>query len=314
MTKPEPDVLDALKRIPLLAGTVPDAIERLGGLTNRNYKLTLGNARYVLRIPGDKTGDYINRRVEAHNARVAAEAAVNAEVLFFDETDGLMLCRHLDGCVSMTPALFRSRKGAPARAARALRQMHRSGRSFEFRFELFGMIDDYLGVLARLGADLPPGYHDVVGEAGAVRRALDRHPAGLAPCHCDPLSENFLDDGRRMWVVDWEYSGMNDPLWDLGDMSVEAGFDEAQDREMMEAYCEGPAPRALQGRMVIYKAMCDLLWTLWGLIQFANKNPVDDFWPYALRRFERCKALMAKPDFARHLAAVASEADAGLAC
>jgi thiamine kinase-like enzyme len=145
----------------------------------------------------------------------------------------------------------------------------------------------------------------VVREAESVRRALDRHPAALAPCHCDPLSENFLDDGKRMWVVDWEYSGMNDPLWDLGDMSVEAGFNEDEDREMMAAYCGGPAGAALHGRMVIYKAMCDLLWTLWGLIQFANKNPVDDFWAYAINRFERCKRLMGSPDFQHHLKAVA---------
>jgi thiamine kinase-like enzyme len=156
------------------------------------------------------------------------------------------------------------------------------------------------------GAPLPEGYHDVVREAEAVRRALDKHPAALAPCHCDPLSENFLDNGKRMWVVDWEYSGMNDPLWDLGDMSVEAGFDEAEDREMMEAYFQGGASAAEQGRMVIYKAMCDLLWTLWGLIQFANKNPVDDFWAYAIGRFERCKALMGREDFKHHLAAVAA--------
>src|SRR5437016_3024182 len=118
----EPEVLQALKRIPLLTGERAEAIatERLGGLTNRNYKIA---------------------------------------------------------------------------------------------------------VLAKLGTPLPDGYHDVVREAESVRQALDKHPAALAPCHCDPLSENFLDDGKRMWVVDWEYSGMNDPLWDLGDMSVEAGFD-----------------------------------------------------------------------------------------
>ena len=308
MARPEPEVFEALKRIPLLAKEPAKKIgaDRLGGLTNRNYKISIGLDRYVLRIPGDKTGDYINRKVEAHNARVAAETGVNAEVLFFDEGDGLMLCRFLDGCISMTPELFHQRSGAPARAAMALRQVHRSGRKFEFRFELFNMIDDYLRVLAKLGALLPDGYHEVVREAESVRRSLDAHPAALAPCHCDPLSENFLDDGKRMWVVDWEYSGMNDPLWDLGDMSVEAGFTEAQDREMMEAYCEGPPTPALQGRMVIYKAMCDLLWTLWGLIQFANKNPVDDFWAYAIRRFERCKALMGTRDFARHLAAVAA--------
>jgi thiamine kinase-like enzyme len=306
MSEGKDEALAALKRIPLLAGVAPAGIsaERLGGLTNRNYKIAAGQERYVLRIPGEKTSDYINRRVEAHNARAAAAAGVNAEVLFFDEGDGLMLCRYLDGCVSMTPELFLSRPGAPARAARALRQIHRSGQQFQFRFELFSMIDEYLKVLAKLGAQLPDGYHDVVREAEAVRRALDSRPAALAPCHCDPLSENFLDDGHRMWVVDWEYSGMNDPLWDLGDMSVEAGLDEARDREMMEAYCDGPPTPAIHGRMVIYKAMCDLLWTLWGLIQHANKNPVDDFWAYAIRRFERCKALMAKAEFPRHLRAV----------
>jgi len=305
------EVLAALWRIPLFE-SAPIAtlrVGRLGGLTNRNYKIITGDDAYVLRIPGEKTGDYINRAVEATNAKAAAAAGVNAEVVFFDAEDGLMLCRFLEGCVTMSPELFQTRPGAPARAARALRKMHRSGQRFDFRFELFSMIDDYLKLLAKLGAALPEGYHDVVGEAGKVREALDRHPVALAPCHCDPLSENFLDDGKRMWVVDWEYSGMNDPIWDLGDMSVEAGLDDAGDREMMAAYCEGPMPRALYGRMVIYKAMCDLLWTLWGLIQHANKNPVDDFWVYALRRFERCKTLMATPDFTRHLDAIATDAD-----
>ena len=166
------------------------------------------------------------------------------------------------------------------------------------------MIDDYLGVLDRLGATLPEGYHGVVAEAGAARAALAAHPAALAPCHCDPLCENFIDTGVRMWLVDWEYSGMNDPLWDLGDLSVEAGFTPTQDREMLEAYFGAAPPAAAAGRVVIYKAMCDLLWTLWGLIQHANANPADDFWAYANTRFARCRALMASDDYARAVAAV----------
>jgi thiamine kinase-like enzyme len=118
------------------------------------------------------------------------------------------------------------------------------------------------------------------------------------------LCENFLDAGQRMWLVDWEYSGMNDPLWDLGDLSVEAGFSSAQDEEMLRSYFGGEARPAERGRIVIYKAMCDLLWTLWGLIQHANQNPVDDFWTYSTQRFERCKKLMATSDFARHVAHV----------
>ncbi len=300
------NIAAALDRIPVFDGVPREAIAcaRLGGLTNLVYRVDAGDRRYVLRIAGEGTEDYIDRKVEGHNARVAAEAGVSAEVLHFDADSGLMLARYLDGCVTMSPELFKSRPGAPARAAEVLKRMHGCGREFRFRFELFAMIDEYLGLLAKLDAPLPDGYHEVVAEAGAVRQALDANPATLAPCHCDPLSENFLDDGARMWAVDWEYSGMNDPVWDLGDVSVEAGFDEAQDREMMAAYCGGEPPAALYGRMVIYKAMCDLLWTLWGLIQFANKNPVDDFWAYSVTRFERCKALMGGPDFARHLAAI----------
>lgn len=302
------NVVSALARIPLLQGVAKEQVqcERLGGLTNLVYKLTVDGDAYVLRIPGEGTDEYIDRKVEAHNARVAARAGVSAEVLFADAQGGLMLSRYLPGCATMTPESFCAVAGAPARAAVALKRMHSCRQAFMFRFELFNMIDEYLGVLEKLGATLPDGYHDVVKESGAVREALSANPVELAPCHCDPLCENFLDNGERMWIVDWEYSGMNDPIWDLGDLSVEAGFNESHDREMMEAYCGGAVPPAIYGRMVIYKAMCDLLWTLWGLIQHANNNPVDDFWAYSVNRFERCKALMGRDEFASHVAAVAS--------
>ena len=273
---------------------------RLGGLTNRVYRIS----DWCLRLPGEGTEAYIDREVEAVNARAAAAAGVAPEVVHADPKSGLMVTRFLTGTVTMTPELFQERPGAPRRAGAVFRCLHDGGQRFAFRFELFAMIDNYLKVLADLGAELPPGYHDVVAEAGAVRRALAAREWPLAPCHCDPLCENFLDDGQRMWLVDWEYSGMNDPMWDLGDLSVEAGFDAAQDEAMLEGYFGGEATSADRGRMVIYKAMCDLLWTLWGLIQHANQNTADDFWAYSINRFERCKALMATPAFASSLAAI----------
>jgi thiamine kinase-like enzyme len=241
----------ALARLPQFQDVDRDAtvIERLGGLTNLVFRVDAGGESYCLRIAGQGTEDYIDRKVEAHNAQVAARAGVSAEVLFFDPADGLMLARFLDGTTTMTPKGFLATPGAPGRAARAFRQLHDCGEAFQFRFELFAMIDDYLGILAKRGAQLPEGYHDVVTEAQAVRRALDAHPAKLAPCHCDPLCENFLDDGRRMWIVDWEYSGMNDPIWDLGDLSVEAGFGEAEDLRRGGA-SGGPRPDGhLQGHV-----------------------------------------------------------------
>ncbi len=278
--------------------------DRLGGLTNLVFQVSGPDDTVILRIPGEGTEEYIDRAVEAHNAKVAAEAGVSADVLYANPENGVMLFGFIGGCETMTPETFPATPGAPARAGEVLRKLHQSGKTFEFRFELFSMIDDYLGVLDKLGAELPEGYHDVVKEAEGVRAALDSQPIQLAPCHCDPLCENFLDNGDRMWVVDWEYSGMNDPMWDLGDLSVEAGFSDDHDREMMEAYCGGAPADSEYGRMVIYKALSDLLWTLWGLIQHANENPVDDFWAYATNRFDRCKALMADPSFGGYVDAI----------
>jgi thiamine kinase-like enzyme len=295
-----------LSRIPGFENIAPDdyAIERLGGLTNLVYRIDTGSGRYVLRIPGKGTEEYIDREVEIHNAHVAARAGVSAEVLYADTGSGVMLTRHIDDIVTMTPQEFARREGAAARAGNALRRMHDCGEPFEFRFELFAMIDEYLAILDARKAELPSGYTQVVESAAPVRAALQQNPVALAPCHCDPLCENFLDNGERMWIVDWEYSGMNDPLWDLGDLSVEAGFSAAQDMEMMRAWCgREPLPAEI-GRMVIYKAMCDLLWTLWGLIQHSDGNPAEDFWAYAVGRFERCQQLMSRPEFADHVEAV----------
>jgi thiamine kinase-like enzyme len=297
-----------LVKIPEFAGVEPGSysVERLGGLTNLVYRIERGDQRYALRIPGKGTEEYIDRKVEMHNARVAARAGVSAEVIYADSDSGILLMRYIDDSITMTPQEFAQREGSPARAGRALKQMHDSAEAFEFRFELFAMIDDYLKILDERKAELPPGYAEVVESAAPVRDALQRHPAPLAPCHCDPLCENFIDDGERMWIVDWEYSGMNDPLWDLGDLSVEASFSSSQDAEMMRAYCGREPLSAEVGRMVIYKAMCDLLWTLWGLIQHSDGNQAEDFWAYSIGRFERCKTLMASREFDGHVSAVAA--------
>lgn len=298
----EEDVAAAIASVPVLAAA-KHRPQRLGGLTNRVYRV----GAFCLRIPGKGTEEYINRANEAVAAREAAKAGVSPEVLHFDAASGVMVTRFVDGAVTMSAENFASRPGAAARAGKAFRKLHDSGAAFPFRFELFSMIDSYLKVLSTKDVALPAGYHDVVREADqSVRAALAAHTLPLVACHCDPLAENFLDTGSRMWIVDWEYSGMNDPMWDLGDLAVEAQLSPVLEEEMIAAYFGGAPRPAERGRVVIYKAMCDLLWTLWGLIQLANGNPADDFRAYADVRFARCKALMETPAFARHVAAVAA--------
>jgi thiamine kinase-like enzyme len=283
---------ETLKTIPLLSG-YDGPIERLGGLTNLVFRV----GDHCLRIPGKGTEEYIDRINEMMATEAVAFAGVGPDVLYADPASGIFVSRFLDGAVTMTPERFRSRAGAPARAGKTFRMLHDSGAVFPARFELFAMIDSYLAVLSTKDVSLPEGYHEVLKASETVRSALSAHPLPNVACHCDPLCENFLDTGERMWIVDWEYSGMNDPMWDLGDLSVEGGFGKDEEEAMIQAYFGGDPSPPERGRIIIYKAMCDLLWTLWGLIQLANENPADDFRAYADNRFARCRNLMATEEF-----------------
>ena len=300
------DVRAVLARVPLFEGMRLDDVEleRLGGaLTNVSYKVVTDVGRYVLRLAGEGTCDYVDRASEGHNARAAAAAGANVEVLHFDVKDGTMVTRFVEG-VTMEEAGFAFEPEAQIRAAMALGRVHRMPRAFRSRFDVFAKIRGYFDLLHEMEMPLPEDCYELEREAKMVRRALEASPVPLAPCHNDPWPGNFLDSGSRLHVIDWEYSGMNDPAWDLADLSVEAGFGAEQDRLMMEAYYEGAVPRMSYSRLELYKAMSDLHWALWGFIQHANGNPAEDFLVYALGRLERCKARMGGVDFGPHLSTV----------
>ena len=297
------DLAPFFARVPLLAGADPAATRRLGGLTNINHLVDVGGERFVLRVPGFGTADYIDRAAEEVAARSAASAGVNAEVVFFDAADGLMVTRYLEATTTMDPARFRD-LAAVSRAGHALRRLHGTAAPFATDFRPFELIDEYKVLLAARGAALPDAYEDTEREAGAMRAALARNPVALVPSHCDPLCENFLDTSTQMFLIDYEYAGNNDPMWDLGDLSVEGGFTDEQDAALLCAYVGGEPSEVQASRMVIAKALCDLLWTLWGVIQHVDHNPVDDFWAYAVNRFERCRRLMDSDWFATRLAAL----------
>jgi thiamine kinase-like enzyme len=297
----------ALARVPFFGNVQQRGlkIERLGGgLTNVSYKVTVGGAAYALRLAGEGTSDYIDRVAEEHNARVAAESGINAEVIFFDATDGTMVTRFVEGVSMNAGDGFGRDSGTPVRAARALKRVHSLGRVFRSRFDVFAAIDGYLDLLRGWRTPLPEDYYEVGQRAKAVRLALEASPAALVPCHNDPWPGNLLDADGRIYLIDWEYSGMNDPMWDLADLSVEAEFGPEQDRAMMEAYHGTGLSPALCSRLEVYKAMSDLYWSVWGVVQHAKDNPAEDFWSYGLERLGRSKARMSGADFGWHLSVV----------
>ncbi|MDP8978945.1 MAG: phosphotransferase family protein, partial [Actinomycetota bacterium] len=297
----------ALSRIPQLRALPRHALvlQPLSGMTNRTYRVSVDGRGYVLRLAGRGTGDYIDRRAEAHNARVAAAAGVNAEVLFFDPEDGTMLTRYIEG-VRLDPAALRRDPGSPARVGRLLRRVHGIPAGFRSHFDVFARMRRYAGVLRGLGGAPPAGFDEVGAELAAARAALLAVPVPPAPCHNDPWPRNLLDTATGLCLVDWEYSGSNDPAWDLADVSAEAELDGDQEAVLLEAYCGGPAPRALRGRVGLYRAVGHALWAVWGALQDAGGNPAGDFSSYARERMARAQAALADPGFGRALAATRS--------
>jgi thiamine kinase-like enzyme len=299
------EVYNVLAHMPSFKDTSWEAIkvERLNSFTNLSYKVSAHNKVYILRVAGKGTSAYIDRTAEEYNARIATAAGLNAQIIFFDTKEGTMLCRFLEG-PHMDKVRFNSDPTAPARAALTLKQIHSLNQAFKSRFGPFAPIDYYLNILRKRQVPLPDIYGEVKQGADAVRQTLEAASIPTTPCHNDTCPENFLEVGRRLYLIDWEYSGMNDPMWDLGNLSVEAGFGHEEDQTMMEAYCGGFVPPRLYDRVVLYKVMSDYFWGLWSIVQYANDNPATDFWTYALNRFEHCKMLMRSAEFDHCLNAV----------
>jgi len=174
---------------------------------------------------------------------------------------------------------------------------------FQLDFDMFRLTETYLGVVADRDCRIPPGFRDSLPAVARIESALGRSPRPSVPCHNDLLAENYLDDGDRLWIVDYEYSGNNDPTFELGNTCQELGFDDDQATELCAAYF-GSADPALLARMRLQMIVSDVGWTLWAAIQ-ARISTIDyDFWGWAEERWGRASTSLAGPGFEGWLAAV----------
>jgi thiamine kinase-like enzyme len=160
----------------------------------------------------------------------------------------------------------------------------------------------YLSVCEERDVRIPDGFRDHLDDVAAIERALGERPLPPVPCHNDLLAENYIDDGEQLWIVDFEYSGNNDPAFELGDTAQECAFDADLRAILCEAYF-GEATPALLSRMELQAVMADVGWTLWAAIQ-ARISTIDyDFWGWAVERWDRAVAMFGSDDFGRLLGA-----------
>ncbi len=278
------------------------------GLTNQNFRLDVDATPYFLRLPGQSTDLLaVDRANELHNTRAAAAAGVGPKVVDHDPASGALVLEWIDGR-TMSNAAF-AEPGTPARIAEALRRLH-AGPRFLTDFNLFRLAEFYLRVVRARTIRIPDGYLDRLPEVARIEAALRQHPLPTVPCHNDLLAENYLDDGSRLWIIDYEYSGNNDPTFELGNTAQELGFDAARQEELCAAYF-GPERFAREGqallaRLRLQMIMSDVGWTLWAAIQAAISSIDYDFWGWAGERWGRASTAFGSPDFERHLDAAAT--------
>jgi thiamine kinase-like enzyme len=269
-----------------------------GGITNRNFKVAVGGETLVLRIGGKDTGLLgIDRRAEYEASLAAASIGVGPEVVAFAEAEGCLVTRFIDGS-PIPPERVRSPETLRS-IGQTLRAVH-DGPSMPGRFDSFRVVEQYRDLAVERGVELPAAYEEAHELARAIEGA--RRGTTLRACHNDLLNANFIDDGARVRIVDWEYAGMGDPLFDLANFSINHELDEAANRALLRAYAGEPREQEAAA-LELMRFMSDFREAMWGVVQQAISELDFDFRAYADEHFERLQRTAANAGFRRALPA-----------
>lgn len=289
-----PEVLD---RIPLLSG-MPRSVEELpGGLTNHNYKVTVPGGVYVVRVSAsDGSLLAIDRDAEHANSVAAARAGVGAPVHDYLPDEGVLVVGFLPGR-TFTEADLRNEANLP-RVAEACRRLH-AGPRFVGDFDMFEVQRRYLRIVRERGFRLPAGYLDFMPMVDAIRKCLAVRDEGTVPCNNDLLPGNILDAGDRLFLIDYEYAGNNDPCFELGNIWSESDLPPEHLEALVTAY-HGRALRHKIARARLLGLMSKYGWTLWASIQDGANDAIDfDFWSWGMEKYERAVAEFTGSDLPR---------------
>jgi thiamine kinase-like enzyme len=255
-----------------------------GGITNRNYVVTMDGIRYVLRVPGADTALLgIDRANEYRAASVAADAGVGPEVVAFLPDTGCFVTRFVEGVHIPMDELRRD--DVLGLVVRSLRAFHACP-PIPASFPVFRIVEQYREVAELRGVDAPPAYDDAHALADRIEAAFATNPSPLTTCHDDLLNANLLRDGDHVWIVDYEYAGMGDPFFDLGNLAVNNELD-APAQESLLRHSFGEVRDRHRARLVLMRVMSDFREAMWGVVQQAISTLDEDFEAYAAKHFAR---------------------------
>jgi thiamine kinase-like enzyme len=275
---------DAVARVSLWKGKDVNVSQLSGGLTNENYLVEAAGQRYVMRIPGQSTELLsIDRANEVHNTKAAASTGAGPQVIEHVPGQDILVLEFIPG-PTMSARTLQSPEMVE-RVASSFRRLHGSPRFLQ-DFNMFRLIETYLGIVDEHAVTIPDGYRDRLLVVSQIERAVAVGALPPVPCHNDLLCENFIDDGTMLRIVDYELSGNNDPCFDLGNTAQEAELDQDLRASLCAAYF-GRADAQQLARMNLFALMSDVGWTLWGAIQAKISAVAFDFVGYYTGRWER---------------------------
>jgi thiamine kinase-like enzyme len=295
---PAASVEERLDAVPLFAGKSLDVELLVGGLTNVNARVRVDGRQYVARL-SSPSGDLlaIDRVCEYHNSRAAAASGAAPAVAAWAPEVGVLVVEWVEGR-TLTEQDLRDPETL-RRVAAACKRLH-SGPRFVNDFDMFAIQRRYLEVVTERGFRLPKNYLDYLPLVADLQTALAAVPEPMVPCNNDLLPANLIDDGTKIWLIDYEYAGNNDPCFELGNSWSESDLPLEQLDDLVAAYY-GRRSRRLVARARLLGLMSKYGWTLWASIQ-DSASPLDfDFWAWGMEKYDQAIAEFSGPDLPRLL-------------
>jgi thiamine kinase-like enzyme len=294
------ELAQVLARLSAVLGPHGEPVHLDGGITNRNYRVTFGSTDYVVRVPGKNTDVLgIDRHCEWAAAGAAADLGIGPPIGAMLEQPPCLVTRFVDGRALQKEEL--REPGMLSTVATSLRRMHDSGVTLPATFSPFRVIEHYTREAVARGAPMPDDHKKIAKRARAAESALRGDEHAAVPCHNDLLLANFIRNDGQVCIVDWEYAGMGDRFFDLGNLAVNNDLDEGCEEALLQAYFEEPPSAARLASLRLMRFVSDLRESRWGLLQSTLSEIDFDFEGYAADHAERMARTAAHPDFDRWL-------------
>lgn len=256
-----------------------------GGVTNKNYKLIMGDKKYAVRIAGTGTENYIDRKKEFNNVSKMAEIGIAPRIYFSDIDTGFQISEFIEGN-TLTGEAIRKSSCLLKAAANIMRRCHKSGIVFDSEFNPIHKINYNLKILEEKNyCDYFPDWENSKIYFKKISEEIVKQKIELCPCHNDTLAGNFIGDEKGLRMIDWEYSGMNDPFYDLACFSMENKLDASMEKQLLAEYSNDTMTEEMYLRFFENKFLTAFYWSVWSCLQIAYGKDKDFYYAYGMERY-----------------------------